>query len=409
MRLLLIPITSERWKSPDMALAVEQARDSARRIQKKVDIRRERTRFSIACEQIETIAMQQNRDRHFVIEGEQAYKIMRLFPAEGKAHFPFLGPSEVQKVKSDLPPELSVKVGITGGLVAILIPFRNIYIPQKSLTSDQKKIKFGAQKPDYSLCNVDLSTETNGNTLHRTHKQIRKAIETGECLGWVRHEFFTKAIREYIGLKERPTTTKTVKVKKDVPDVDAIAQRESKWWFKFLKSYFPIFLPKSIPMKSILVDKERIVYLPIKPVYIRIAFRDGSEGAPFPLFCLPPIKEPRGLPVIRAALMSGRHFDLDSEVDICLLRNSELKGQEDVTIAKQEEIAYNRVTDFIYSCLEKMDGIELHIYHTGLEPTVVGTYRAIVEVLRTEKYRGKFMVIPRFYRGNRFVDEKAWY
>ncbi|MEK9148768.1 MAG: hypothetical protein AAB267_01835, partial [Candidatus Desantisbacteria bacterium] len=37
--MLLIPITSERWKSPDMSLAVEQARDSARRIQKKVDIR----------------------------------------------------------------------------------------------------------------------------------------------------------------------------------------------------------------------------------------------------------------------------------------------------------------------------------------------------------------------------------
>ena len=126
MRLLLIPITSERWKSPDMALAVEQAMDSARRIQKKVDIRRERTRFSIACEQIETIAMHQNKEIHFVIEGEQACKVMKLFPAEGKAQLPFLGPSEVQKVKSDLPPELSAKVGITGGLVAILIPFRNI-------------------------------------------------------------------------------------------------------------------------------------------------------------------------------------------------------------------------------------------------------------------------------------------
>ncbi|MEK9148798.1 MAG: hypothetical protein AAB267_01985, partial [Candidatus Desantisbacteria bacterium] len=120
-------------------------------------------------------------------------------------------------------------------------------------------------------------------------------------------------------------------------------------------------------------------------------------------------EKPKGLPVIQAALMSGRHFDLDSEVDICLLRNSELKGQEDVTIAKQEEIAYNKVTDFIYSCLEKMGGIELHIYHTGLEPAVIGTYRAIVEVLRLEKNREKFMVIPKFYRGNRFVDEKAWY
>lgn len=409
MRLLLIPVTSEKWKSLNMVQAVKQARDSARRIQKKVDIRQERTRFSIACEQIEALAIQQNRDVHFVIEGEEADRVMKLFPAEGKTHLPFLGPSEIQNVKSNLPPEISARVSITGGLVSTLIPFRNIYLPQESLISNQKKIKFGSQTPDYSLCDVDLSTKMDGNILHRTHKQIRNAIQTGECLGWVRHEFFTKAIREYIGLKERPTTTKTVKVKKEVPDEKAIAQRERKWWFKFLKSYLPIFLPKSVPMKSIMVDEKRVVCLPIEPVYIRIAFRDGSEGQPFPLFCLPPIKEPEELPVIHAALMSGRHFDLDPKVDLCLLRNSELKGQEVMSIAKQEEIAFNRVTDFIYRCLEKMGGMELHIYHTGLEPAVIGTYRAVVEALRSEKIRERFMVIPRFYKENSFTFEKAWY
>ena len=216
MRLLLIPIAPESWKSPSMVQAVKQARDSARRIQKRFDIRRERIRFSIACEQIETLAIQQNRDVQFLIEGEEAYRAINLFPAEGKGRLPFLGPREVQKAKSNLPPEISARISITGGLAGILIPFRNSYIPKESLTLNQNKINFGAHEPDYSLCDIDLSGKLNDSILHRTHKQIRRAIETGECLGWMRHEFFTKAIREYIGLKERPTTTKTVKVKKRV-------------------------------------------------------------------------------------------------------------------------------------------------------------------------------------------------
>ena len=63
--------------------------------------------------------------------------------------------------------------------------------------------------------------------------------------------------------------------------------------------------------------------------------------------------------------------------------------------------------------LEKLNGLEFHLYQTGLEPAVIGTYRAILEILRKSdsKYRDKLIVIPKMFRGhkNGFQDLKAWY
>jgi len=56
-----------------------------------------------------------------------------------------------------------------------------------------------------------------------------------------------------------------------------------------------------------------------------------------------------------------------------------------------------------------MNGLELHLYHTGLEPAVIGVYRAIVESLRAPSNRGRFVVIPKIFRRGRYDSLKAWY
>jgi hypothetical protein len=424
MRLLLLPIKPELWKSPDIAIAMEQARDSARRIRKKIDIRRERVRYSLACERIESLAIQDSNTNgtFFEIEGAQAYTILNLLPTDGDTKFPFCGPSHIKELKANLPREISAKISITGGLVVVLDPFRHQYSQPQSIESIKQKN--GTNKPahDYSSCEVDLDSLNNEAVLRRTHEQIRRAIETGEPMGWVnvessdlsgtglaRHTIFIKALREYIGLRERPWTKKLVKVPKKVPDEEAISIRENKWWYQLLKKFLPFLLPKSIPMKTIMIDKEEIEYLPIEPIYIRFAYKDGSEGDPFPLFCLPLEKEPPGLPVIQAALISSRHFELDRKVDLCLLRNSEISLREDATIAEQEKIAYDKATKFIQGYIKKFKGLELYLYHTGLEPAIIGTYHAVVETLRLPNFRGRLMVIPKIYHKNGYVDLKPWY
>lgn len=424
MKLLLIPIKPDLWKSPDMALAVEQARDSARRIRKKIDVRRERVRYSLACERVESLAMQDSHTNRtfFKTEGAHANSLLNLFPTDGNTKFPFCGPSHIKELKAKFSPEISAKIDITGGLVIVLDPFRNQYSLQQSIEPTKHKNGINKSVPDYLSCEVDLDGLNNEAVLRQTHDQIRRAIETGGPLGWInvespnssgiglaRHTVFVKALREYIGLKERPWTKKLVKVPKKVPDEEAIAIRENKWWYQLLRKSLPFLLPKSIPMKTIMVDEEKIEYLQIEPVYIRVAYKDGSEGAPFPLLCLPPEKQPAGLPVIRAALISSRHFELDHEVDLCLLRNSEISLREDATIAEQERMAYDKATKFIQSYIEKLKGLELHLYHTGLEPAIIGTYHAVVETLRLPKFRGRLMIIPKVYHKNHYIDLKPWY
>ena len=423
MKLLLIAVKPDLWKSPNMALAVEQAKDSARKIRKNIDVRRERVRYSLACESVERLAVHDSitNGTFFEVDGAQAYSISNLFPADGGTTFTFCGPSHIKELKVKLPKEISAKVSITGGLVIVLDPFRNQYSLPHSVEPSNQKSGLNNIPPDYSLCEADLNSLSNNAVLQRTHSQIRRAIETGQPLGWVnvessdsatglaRHTVFVKALREYIVLKERPWTKKLVKVPKKVPDKEAIATRESKWWYQFLKDFLPFLLPKKIPLKTIMVDEEQIEFLPIEPRFIRLAYKDGSEGASFPLLCLPPAKQPTGLPVIRAALISNRHFELDKEVDLCLLRNSELSLREDATIAEQELMAYEKATKFIQECIENLKGLELHLYHTGLEPAIIGTYRAIVETLRSASFRGRLLVIPKIYHRGGFIDLGPWY
>lgn len=408
--LLLVPVRSEQWKSPAVALAVEQARGAARRIRKKVDIRRERTRYTLACEHIESIVLGQPDALCFEVAGSQARAVIESFPFGGVAPFPFVGPPDIKEVKTRLPEHISARVNITGALLAIASPFANPYVPPPDVAADEGTRPTDRCTANPPLPDIELDRSADEATLRRTHRQIQRAVESGGTMGWIRHEVFTEAIREYLFVKEQPTGVKVVQVPKAVPDEEGIARRAGQPWYRFLKAFLPFLLPKGVPTKSVLVDEEMTVELPIEPAWIRIAFRDGSKGAALPLLCLLPVDRPVGLPVLRASLMSCRHFEIDQYVDVCILRNSEMSRGDDVSIAEQEQMAFDQASTLLRGCIEKMGGLELHLYHTGLEPAVIGTYRAIVEALRSPGVRGRLVVVSKAYRGDdRYVDLKAWY
>ena len=113
---------------------------------------------------------------------------------------------------------------------------------------------------------------------------------------------------------------------------------------------------------------------------VRVAFSDGTETRPFPIGCLTPSPPPdKTRPVLRLGLNSGRHPEMDRFVDIYLFRNAETNGFN--TSAEQEQYAFHQGKAFLENPGFRAGGlVELH--QTGLEPLILGFYRALITVSR---------------------------
>ena len=420
MKIILIPIAQDMWNSKEMEIVRRQAMVSARKIKKGIDIRLERTRFTSACNRIEELAFKNNSDSVIEIEGENINRLLNTLPKDGDSQLPFIEPEDVSKVfKGSGLQNLKKNLQSSCGVVILLEAFNgkpNLFISQ---TKSIKSI-LNTPTPDYSVCEVDI--EKIKEKKKRFHEQIRNSIETGIPLGWVnineegkeegktglvRHEALIASIREYIYLKKQPQKTEMVQVIKSVPDKEATEKRNNKWYYKL----FPFLKPHKPVMKQIKVKEPKVIALPIIPINVQFAYEDGTIGDNFPLFGLLKDTKLIELRTIKAALISNRHFELDSEIDFCLIRNSEIRRGKEATTAEQEQLSFEIVYRFLNEFIEKNKGLELHLYHTGLEPAVIGTYKAILTILLNPKMRGKLKVIPKMFRGYQkgFQDLKAWY
>lgn len=133
-----------------------------------------------------------------------------------------------------------------------------------------------------------------------------------------------------------------------------------------------------------------------QPVMLRVAYSDGSEAAPFPLFCLPRIKSERDqeVPALRVALMSMRHMEMDPEIDFCWFRNREVSRTR--TLAETDDFCFDVTLNQLRDSLQ-LGPLALHVYHTGFEPAVIGFYRAVVcKLLELTR----LSVSPFYYRGD---------
>jgi len=139
------------------------------------------------------------------------------------------------------------------------------------------------------------------------------------------------------------------------------------------------------------------------PVSARVVYQDGSEAPPFPLRCLTLEKEAPQKNVLRLALISMRHNDMDDAVDGCVLRNRLVSRVRPA--AETDHLAYS-VTRQRLQALAGRD-MTIELFQTGFQPAVIGFYRALVEQLREAPC--SIAVSPQFHiHGSTFRPGLPW-
>jgi hypothetical protein len=133
---------------------------------------------------------------------------------------------------------------------------------------------------------------------------------------------------------------------------------------------------------------------------IRFAFGDGSVSTSFPL---PPLAPPIGQaewslarrPLVPVGLISRRHPVMDREVELYLLRNAQVRATEGSSDC--ELLAYDETRRFLDDALDAAGdrGLLVELYQTGLEPAVIGFWRAACDTLR-ERPSVPLRLRPRF-------------
>jgi hypothetical protein len=105
----------------------------------------------------------------------------------------------------------------------------------------------------------------------------------------------------------------------------------------------------------------------------------------------------RGVVVLRLALLSIRHTEMDAVVDGAWLRNADVSKPR--TAAQTDDYVY-------YQSVKQLDEltaggqqrVRLYLFQTGLETAVVGFFRAAVEFLAS--HPGCLEIIPMFFTKN---------
>ncbi|MGO8967059.1 MAG: hypothetical protein ACLQGN_26535 [Mycobacterium sp.] len=136
-----------------------------------------------------------------------------------------------------------------------------------------------------------------------------------------------------------------------------------------------------------------------------VRYRDGSHGPWFPLRALAMTDQtPENWRQLRFTLMSIRHVDMDAIVHGAWLRNSRVSQRRPVGLTDQIVFETSRQQ------LRRLDPrvpTVIHIYQTGLEPAIVGFYRAVVWHLI--EHPKSIAVIPYYFQGGtRFVTGTTW-
>lgn len=323
MSLYVFPAPEDFWTRPDVATAVDQAENAARRISKGVELNRERRRLDAALGIIDR-AVRENCSDPVRAEGEAAEELLRRLPRVGLVQMPF---------RVGAAPEDGI-----GGFVVASVP----YDPDPPYSEPE------LPEPDRQHPAIDAVFETAGSAHLRDQNLLVRQIEGARRhgrpvpLGSVRHIQITQALRAYLHCDDRP------------------------------------------------------------PFSLTLIHKDGSVSDPIALARLPRRERPVPEVEIALGLNSCRHFELDLEVDFYLLRNMEFDRQSRTTFLDQERTAYDRGRELLGRYAASPLKIALH--HTGLEPAVVGFYRAVIDTLLEGQ---ELIVTPKFFPGAE--DAESWW
>jgi hypothetical protein len=131
---------------------------------------------------------------------------------------------------------------------------------------------------------------------------------------------------------------------------------------------------------------------------VPVVYRDGSTARSFPLRCLRfADKPPASLRTYRFALLSIRHTEMDVEVDGAWLRNTDISRPR--PHADTDQLAYELTQQQLDALCKRP--VLFYLYQTGLDPAVVGFYRAIAERLLDDQQSGRtgsVSVVPMYFQ-----------
>jgi hypothetical protein len=133
--------------------------------------------------------------------------------------------------------------------------------------------------------------------------------------------------------------------------------------------------------------------------FVRVIYMDGSEAAPFPIWCLTRLADSNldeEVHPIKAALISMRHVAMDETVDFAWFRNSKVSVAR--PFAETDAYCTEKTMELLHEIEDQ--AMHLHLYQTGLETAVVGFYRGLVQVLKDRRNSDKpplLQVVPYYY------------
>jgi hypothetical protein len=355
-------------------------------ISKKVDIHHYRRQFAFNCEVVERVALCYHKSKRInKIDGKESEEIIKALKGINTHHnkryntitYSYVRPPEVPEFLSKLKGKSrDVLSKVNGGIVFVVEPFNKIEVPIANLEISESP----SEIPDiiYHKINARVKEKIakkeyikSNKHIEEIHKQIKRSLQTGFPLAvsWIQPIDIVQTIRDYLEYQER--------------------RRWLFWRHRF----------------------------PAKPAKLRIEYNDGSEGKPFPVFCLrETFRKPKNLFQHHASLVSLRHMEVDHFAENSIIRNREIQYRDNS--AEQEEIAFWKVYYFLETFIklvrhevevekvsktqkiffylwEKLDLVKKRA--NGLEPATIGGFRAVVEILK--RYRGRIVVVPRFFTG----------
>ena len=407
VKLRLIETPKEVWQEPALRYSVEDTLSAASWIRKKIDLRLGRIRFRTNSQVVERIAIQDPRNKKIAeFDGKESEEILAALRSEQGITLPFVQPEDVPEFVERTGGKIrSALKDVQGGIIAVVPPYE-----KSAIDSEVKPI----EKPivisvpaDFQFPvnpeNIGYSRYKQGHRkeeIRRFHEQIQEALKNGQPLAvsYLPHELFPEVIRDYLYYT-------TYSEYREEPFL---------FFFKRRKRY------------------ERRE--PQEPVMLRISYQDGTEGEPFPLFCLlepepERFPKPTNLFQHKMGSISMRHVNLDLITEGYLMQNIMMRRKGKESAAAQEDYAFRRTGHFLSNFVDlvqhknveeitandkrfqflwnwlkleerKYEGLELHIFQTGLEPAVVGMYRAVIEFLR--KRRSELVVVPRL------ISHREW-
>jgi hypothetical protein len=137
------------------------------------------------------------------------------------------------------------------------------------------------------------------------------------------------------------------------------------------------------------------------PLYVPVVYMDGSMGESFPFYAFKDAQTPglkKEIFTLNVGMISDRHPELDSVVDIYWLRNQEISGKG--VGAETDEISYKQSKN-LFAQMRTEGDYNIAFYQTGLFPALIGFYRALVEELIFRR-NGNYPILrvtPMYFRG----------